>query len=217
MVTSRAEMSWLIQVLCDLLALGWHFQLQKFILIGSHPLPHLSQLPNIEPCLLPSPPASMYHIVSHPCALSFSTVLVSWSSRRHCFVIMPKYQRTRWPPAFVRGLTSVCCYWSEVTSFELTLGSCFNYNPNCSLFRMWYSLIKFALCSLLKLQWISLVPSIGVGNTWSYTWNKYLIFLFLIYPSHELQWKRLGDVVPERNRGLNWRDQRIKRLDFVAV
>lgn len=131
-VTSWAELSWLLRVLCDLLAFGWHFLLQKFILTGAHPLPHLFQLPNIESYFLPSPPAPMGQVVVR----AFYPFLFpsSWYpdlpvDTRIVLSSCPK-SRACWSLAFHPVLTSVSCYWYQMTSLELALGNLLDYGLN---------------------------------------------------------------------------------------
>lgn len=132
-VTSWAELSWLLLVLCDLLPFGWHFLLQKFILTGVHPLPHLFQLPNIESYFLPSPPALMGQVV----VSAFYPFLFpsSWYPDLpvHTSIVLsscPKSRRACWSLAFHSVLTSVSCYWYQVTSFELALSNGLDYGLN---------------------------------------------------------------------------------------
>lgn len=109
----------------------------------STPLPHLSQLPNIESYFLPSPPAPMGQVV----VLAFYPFLFpsSWYQDLpiDTTIVLSSCQKrsTCWSLAFNPVLTPATWYQYKVTSFELALGSGLDYDLNC----YWMSDTKFTI------------------------------------------------------------------------
>lgn len=119
-VTSLPEISWLLQILYDLPALGWHFLLLKFSLIGSHPFLHLTQL-HMSTHFLSNHPA--LHVSSCLISLSFSTWYPSWYPDL-CISTSIRSSGERSPRS---SLASVNCYSYLVIWLEFMLDGSFSW------------------------------------------------------------------------------------------